>query len=548
MLSALALININRPDTLLDTSKMITPFWEDSREATLLFSLVALAVSLFLFLVGPYDVAQRIRLRLAPALTQPIRKSGNLVIETDIPARLDRLPWSSFHTLVAAGLGVTWILNGLEVTLAGAFSPAFTQSPVLRLTEPQVGFANTAYLSGLVVGALLFGWATDHLGRKRLFFVTLLVYLVFTALTGAAWNLESLALFRFLTGAGIGGEYAAINSTIQELIPAKFRGRTDLLISGTFWIGAGIGAMGSTVLLDPTIINPEFGWRIAFLIGALLALVVLRIRRAIPESPRWLMTHQRLEEANAIVSGIEEKCGVHLDPNERLPHVHLIGRESTPLLEVVQTLFCVYPRRALVSFSLMAAQALVYNAIFFTYSQALTHFFNIPPEGAGYYFLFFAAGNFLGPLVLGRLFDTFGRKRMIAGTYAASGVLLAISGYLFMIGAISGALAQALFWMVTFFFASAAASAAYLTAGEIFPLEIRALAIAFFFAVGTALGGVISPWLFSSLVAQGPERFYSGYLVLSAAMMAAAAVAALWGVPAERKSLEEIARPLTFVQ
>jgi MFS family permease len=365
---------------------------------------------------------------------------------------------------------------------------------------------------------------------------------------GGRLELGKSGLFRFLTGAGIGGEYAAINSTIQELIPAKFRGRTDLLISGTFWIGAGIGAMGSTVLLDPTIINPEFGWRIAFLIGALLALVVLRIRRAIPESPRWLMTHQRLEEANAIVSGIEEKCGVHLDPNERLPHVHLIGRESTPLLEVVQTLFCVYPRRALVSFSLMAAQALVYNAIFFTYSQALTHFFNIPPEGAGYYFLFFAAGNFLGPLVLGRLFDTFGRKRMIAGTYAASGVLLAISGYLFMIGAISGALAQALFWMVTFFFASAAASAAYLTAGEIFPLEIRALAIAFFFAVGTALGGVISPWLFSSLVAQGPERFYSGYLVLSAAMMAAAAVAALWGVPAERKSLEEIARPLTFVQ
>src|SRR6516164_11468803 len=294
---------------------------------------------MFFFFVGPFQLARRIWI---PAARRRVYTSNHLKIRTDIPARLDRLPWGAFHTLVAVGLGITWILNGLEVTLAGLLSPALMRSPVLNLSASQVGIANSLYLAGLVLGSLFFGWLTDGLGRKRLFFVTLLVYLLFTALTGLSWNFESLAVFRFFTGTGIGGEYAAINSTIQELIPARFRGRTDLLISGTFWIGAGIGALGSTVLLDPTIMDPELGWRVAFLIGAALALIVLGIRRVIPESPRWLMTHRRLDEAEAIVAGIEDKFRGQLDLTERLPQVQLIGRNRTPLREVVQTVFQVY--------------------------------------------------------------------------------------------------------------------------------------------------------------------------------------------------------------
>jgi MFS family permease len=478
--------------------------------------------------------------RLAPEPQAPE------IVKTDIPARLDRLPWGRFHTLVVVALGITWILNGLEVTLAANVTQALMNSLGLSIT--QVALSHTAYVTGLVIGALFFGWATDRLGRKRLFFTTLLVYLMFTTLTGLCWNIESLALFRFLAGTGIGGEYAAINSAIQELIPARFRGRTDLLISGTFWIGAAIGALVLTVLLNPTIINPELGWRFAFLIGAPLALIVLFIRRRIPESPRWLMTHGRVNEAEAIVSSIEEKFNQldQLDSVERLPRVHLIGRRFTPLREVVQTIFHVYPGRALVSFSLMSAQALMYNAAIFNFAVILDQFFKIPLTNLSLYFLPIAAGNFFGPLVLGRLFDTFGRKQMIALTYAISGLAIAVSGYLLMSGALS-ALTQSLAWMATFFFASAAASAAYLTAGEIFPLEIRALAIAFFFAVGTGIGAV-SLWLLATLIGQGPESLYWGFIVGSAAMVAAAVIELIWGVAAERRPLEDVARPLTFIE
>jgi MFS family permease len=401
-------------------------------------------------------------------------------------------------------------------------------------------------LAGLVLGALFFGWLTDRLGRKRLFIITLLVYLVSTAFTGLSWNIDSLTLFRFFTGTGIGGEYAAINSTIQELIPARFRGRTDLLISSTFWIGAAIGAVGSTVLLDPTLIDPELGWRVAFLIGALLALVVLFVRPGIPESPRWLMTHNRVDEAEAIVADIEERFRGHFDINEQLQRVQLIGRSGTSLVDVVKTIFQVYPGRALVCFSLMAAQALVYNAIFFTHAPVLAHFFDIPLSSVGWYFLPFAAGNFLGPVLLGPLFDKLGRKRMISGTYLISGVLLAVSAYLFKISVVS-ALTLSLAWMVTFFFASAAASAAYLTAGEIFPLEIRAIAIAFFFAVGTSLA-VVSPFVFTALATGESTNLFKGYLVLSIAMSLAAFIELLWGVNAERKPLETVAPPLTLVR
>jgi MFS family permease len=471
------------------------------------------------------------------------------IVDTDVPARLDRLPWGRFHTLLVAALGITWIFDGLEVTLAGALAGALKASPVLRFSNTDVGLTASAYLIGAVLGALLFGWLTDRLGRKKLFFITLSVYLVATAATGCAWNLWSFALFRFLTGAGIGGEYTAINSAIQELTPARYRGRVDLLINGSFWIGAALGAVASLVLLDPAVINPEYGWRLAFLVGATLALVVFVMRLWIPESPRWLMTHHRAPEAEAIVRGIEDRLRSdgRTIPSVPLPRVRLRGRKFTPLAEAARTLFIVHRRQALVGLSLMAAQAFFYNAVFFTYALILTDFFGIRADDVGWYLLPFAAGNFLGPLLLGPLFDTIGRKPMIGATYALSGVLLAASGYLFMIGATS-ATTQTIAWMVIFFFASAAASSAYLTVSETFPLEIRALAIAVFFAIGTGIGGVIGPLLFGVLIESGSRTsVFGGYLLGAALMVAAAAVELRFGIAAERKPLEEVARPLATV-
>jgi len=468
------------------------------------------------------------------------------IVETDIPARLDRLPWGRFHTLVVAALGITWILDGLEVTLAGAVSGALKESYGLRLTNSEIGLAASAYLAGAVLGAIFFGWLTDRLGRKKLFFITLAVYLAATAATACSWNFWSFALFRFFTGTGIGGEYTAINSAIQELVPARVRGWNDLVINGSFWIGAAIGATGSIILLDPSVIAPAIGWRAAFLIGAMLGLVIFFMRLWLPESPRWLMTHGRAAEAEAIVRGIEQRLGAGAAADAALPRVRLRSRHHTPLSEVARTLFNSHRQRTMVGLALMTAQAFFYNAIFFTYALVLTDFYGIPSGEVGWYLLPFAAGNFMGPLLLGRLFDVIGRKPMIAFTYAASGLLLAGSGYLFYAGTLS-ATGQTVAWMVIFFFASAAASSAYLTAGETFPLEIRALAIAFFYAIGTGVGGIAGPWLFGHLIDSGSRgSVFAGYLLGSALMIAAAFVESIWGVAAERKPLEAVARPLAF--
>jgi MFS family permease len=467
------------------------------------------------------------------------------LVETDIPARLDRLSWNRFHTLIIAALGITWVLDGLEVTLAGALSGALKESPVLRFSNTDIGIAGTAYLVGAVLGALFFGWLTDRLGRKKLFFITLAVYLVATALTAFSWNLWTFCLFRFLTGAGIGGEYTAINSTIQEFIPAKYRGRTDLIVNGSFWIGAALGALGSIVLLDPAYFAPDLGWRICFGIGAALGLIILVLRTFIPESPRWLVTHGRAAEGDAIVRHIETHAEGETAPHTG-PKIALHARTHTPLREVFHTLFHLHRVRSLVGLTLMSAQAFFYNAVFFTYALVLTDFYGIASEKVGLYILPFAAGNFLGPVFLGSLFDTLGRRLMISGTYLISGLLLAISGWMFQQGMLT-ATEQTLAWMVVFFFASAAASSAYLTVGETFPLEVRALAIAAFYALGTGLGGALGPVIFGALVETGSRNaVFGGYLFGSAVMVVAALVQWRWGVAAERRSLEDVAAPLSL--
>ena len=442
---------------------------------------------------------------------------------------------------------MTWILDGLEVTLAGSVAGALRESPVLQFSNADIGLASSAYLLGAVLGAAIFGWLADRAGRKKLFFITLGVYLVATAATAFSWDIWSFALFRFLTGAGIGGEYAAINSTIQEFIPARYRGRTDLIINGSFWVGAAIGAAGSIVLLDPSLFAPDVGWRVAFFIGAVLGLVIFFMRFWIPESPRWLITHGHQGKAEAIIKNIEDGFAERHDPSAILPLARLRGRHHTPLREVAATLLQVYPRRTLVALALMAAQASFYNAIFFTYALLLTEFYAVPADDVGWYILPFAAGNFLGPLILGKLFDTIGRRTMIAFTYAISGLLLAVTGYLFSIGLLS-AESQTVAWMIIFFFASAAASSAYLTVGEVFPVEIRALAIAIFYAIGTGIGGVAGPFLFGVLIDTGSrESVFGGYLLGAALMIAAAAVQFKWGVSAERQALEAVARPLSYL-
>jgi len=475
---------------------------------------------------------------------------GARVIETDIPARLDRLRWSGFHTRVVLALGITWILDGLEVTLAGALSGALKEDPVLKFTNIDVGFANSAYLAGAVLGALGFGWLTDRLGRKKLFFITLALYLSATAATAFSWSLASYALFRFLTGAGIGGEYTAINSTIQELVPARYRGWTDLVINGSFWIGAAMGAVCAIVLLDPAVVSQAYGWRLAYFTGAAIGLVVLFMRMWIPESPRWLMIHGHPERAQEIVRDIEASARQEAQPSAiaALPRIRLTQRSHTPLAEVAKTLFVSYRQRSLVGLALMAAQAFFYNAIFFTYALILTDFFDIPSNHVGWYLLPFAAGNFLGPLLLGRLFDTLGRRVMIVFTYGVSGILLALSGYLFSLGVMS-AETQTIAWMVIFFFASPAASAAYLTVSETFPIEVRALAIALFYAIGTGIGGVAGPALFGALIDTGSRAsVFAGYLFGAVLMIAAAGMGWRYAVAAERQSLESVARPLAATE
>ena len=475
----------------------------------------------------------------------PNRNAGRIV-ESDVPARLDALPWSRFHTLVVVALGITWILDGLEVTLAGAVSGALKTSPALQLTDAQVGFSASAYLAGAVAGALLFGWLADIFGRKRLFFVTLGVYIVGTAMSALSGDLAIFALSRFVTGAGIGGEYAAINSAIQELIPARYRGRTDLAINGSFWIGAAFGAVGSSVLLQPGFLPPDIGWRVAFGLGAVLGLGILFLRRFLPESPRWLLLHGREAEADHIATGVERHVhgADHVKQDHAPLRLRLRGR-ATNFIDLGVSLFRLYPRRSVLGLVLMTAQAFCYNAIFFTYALVLGRFYDIPPEEVGFYLLPFAIANFLGPLLLGRHFDTWGRRPMIATTYLLSGVLLGLTAILFVAGLLDAAM-QTLAWTVVFFFASAAASSAYLTVSECFPVEVRALSIAFFYALGTGIGGIGAPLLFGVLIGTGePAAIAWGY-ALGAALMIVAGLAAPWlAVDAERKPLEAVARPLS---
>jgi MFS family permease len=472
------------------------------------------------------------------------------IIETNVPARLDRLPWSRFHWLVVTALGVAWILDGLEVTLVGSLSAAIRDPRALGLSEPQIGFSASAYLVGAVVGAVVFGRLTDSFGRRRLFTLTVSLYLLATLASGLAWNFTSFMVFRCLTGAGIGGEYAAVNSAVQELIPARRRGATDLIINGSYWIGAAVGALGSVVVLDPRLFPPGVGWRAAFLIGAVLGLIIIFVRRYLPESPRWLMSHGRAAEAERVVAGIEAEVaarGVLVQPPRTAATLRLRHGGRIAWLDVARTLMVTYPRRTAVGLTLMASQAFCYNAIFFTYALILTRFYGVAADKVGLFLLPFALGNFAGPLLLGHLFDSVGRRKMIGLTYGLAGVLLAVTGWLFAHSLLS-AVQQTAAWTVIFFFASAAASAAYLTVAESFPLEIRAVAIALFYAFGTGLGGVGGPALFGVLIAEGSRRHILwGCLVGAAAMVIAAIVEAVFGFDAERKPLEEVAAPLSQV-
>jgi MFS family permease len=467
-------------------------------------------------------------------------------IRTDIPQRLDRLPWSRWHWLVVTALGVTWLLDGLEVTIVGALGAVLTHPNTLHLTEAEVGLTASAYLAGSVSGALLFSYLTDRQGRKKWFTRTLMLYLAATVLTAFSWNLWTFMLCRFFAGAGIGGEYSAINSAIDELIPARARGHTDLAINGSWWLGTVVGALLTIPLLDPSLIAEQLGWRLCFGFGAVLGLGMMIVRRYLPESPRWLMTHGRVDEAKRIVRGIEKEI-MEETSADRLPDpegtIVIRPNPHVTVLTVARELFRSYPSRTVLGVSLMVTQSFLYNAVFFTYALVLSKFHHVPPQSVGWYLLPFAVFNFLGPLLLGRLFDTVGRRVMLTVTYGTAGLLLGFTGYLFAQDYLTAA-TQTMAWSVTFFFASAGASAAYLTVSEIFPLEIRAMAIAFFFIVGQG-AGVLSPWFFGHLIESSASSVFVGYLVGAALMVGGALIAFVYGVDAERRSLEEIAKPLS---
>jgi len=469
--------------------------------------------------------------------------SASPYVTSAIPARLDRLPWSAWHWRVVIALGVSWLLDGLEVTVVGSLGPALQRPDTLGLSAADIGWAASAYIGGAVLGALFFGRLADRLGRKRIFLVTLAVYLVATVATAFTWDIASFAFCRFVTGFGIGGEYAAINSAIDELIPARVRGQVDLAINGTFWVGAALGAGLSIVLLDPRFIGAEWGWRIAFGLGGILGIAILLVRRNVPESPRWLLTHGRAEEAEAVVRKIEKEIGV----TQTIPEtVSMRPLHTIAWRDVAHVIAVRYPRRAVLGLSLMASQAFFYNAIFFTYALVLARFYGVAEHHVGYYIFPFALGNFLGPLVLGRLFDAVGRRRMIAATYAISGIGLLLTGYAFS-AELLGATGLAAAWSAIFFVASAAASSAYLTVSEIFPVEMRAVSISLFYAAGTALGGFAGPPLYGAIIESGSRGALFAAYAFAAMLMCAAAVVALWlGVDAERKPLEEVARPLGY--
>ena len=467
-------------------------------------------------------------------------------VTTKVPARLDRLPWARWHWMIIIGLGTVWILDGLEVTIVGNISGQISKpGSGIHISQGQItGFGAAMYVAGACLGALFFGWLTDRYGRKKLFMITLGTYLVATALTALSFAPWWFFLFRFLTGFGIGGEYAAINSAIDELIPSRHRGRIDIVINGTYWAGAAAGALISVPATND--LPVAVGWRVCFGLGVVLGLVILLVRRNVPESPRWLFIHGRAQQAEDLVTGIEEKVeqetGAQLAQPRQSITIH--QRKSIGFIPIARTMFGRYPRRTILGFSLFIGQAFLYNAITFGYAQILATFFHVTTN-PGYYFAVIAVGNLLGPLLLGPLFDTLGRKPMIAGTYILSGVLLFGTAWLFDAGALNATTMTAC-WCVVLFFASAGASSAYLTVSEVFPMETRALAIAFFYAIGTGAGGITGPLLFSSLVSTGKVADTVVAFAIGASLMILAGLVEVFlGVKAERKGLEEIASPLT---
>jgi MFS family permease len=471
-------------------------------------------------------------------------------IETNIPARLDRLPWAKFHWLVVIGLGTVWILDGLEVTIVGSIAPRMTEpGSGIAITTAQIGTAAAVYVAGACAGALFFGQLTDRFGRKKLFLLTLGVYILATLATAASWTAWFFFLCRFFTGAGIGGEYAAINSAIDELIPARVRGRVDLIINGSYWVGAAAGSAVAILLLDETLLSSSVGWRISFLLGAILGVGVLFVRRNVPESPRWLFIHGQEEEAERIVRSIEQ--GIERDTDEHLDEpdqsITVRQREKIPFREIAKTAFKRYPRRAILGLALFIGQAFLYNGVTFNLGTLYTGFFGVSSSFVPVFLIVFAVGNFLGPLLLGRLFDTVGRKPMIAGTYLGSAAVAALLAILFTGHSLGGsAWTFQAFIFATFFLASAGASAAYLTVSEIFPMETRALAIAFFFAIGTGIGGIIGPLLFANMIASGNRGEVATAFFIGAAVMAVGGIVEIFfGVKAEQVPLENIAKPLT---
>ncbi|MFJ9344192.1 MFS transporter [Streptomyces sp. NPDC101733] len=470
-------------------------------------------------------------------------------ITTEVPARLDRLPWSRWHWMIVTGLGTVWILDGLEVTVVGSIASRLSEDGSgLSITDAQVtGMAAALYVAGACAGALVFGRLTDLYGRKKLFLITLALYLTATALTALSFSVWWFFLFRFLTGFGIGGEYAAINSAIDELIPSRFRGRVDLIINGSFWIGAVAGALLSVFALNTDIFPTWLGWRLTFALGVVLGLVILLVRRHVPESPRWMLIHGRAEEAETLVAEVEKR--VEAEKGIRLPEpeesMTVAQRASVGFGEIARTVFGSYPRRAVLGLSLFVGQAFLYNAITFGFGSILVTFFDVSSGVTGYYFAVIAFGNFLGPLMLGRLFDTLGRRPMISGTYILSGLLLFGTAWLFGAGQLT-ALTMTACWCVVLFFASAGASSAYLTVSEIFPMETRAMAIAFFYAIGTAAGGISGPLIFSGLTSSGKvSDAVLAFCIGAALMVAAGLVAVFYAVAAEGRSLEQIATPLS---
>jgi MFS family permease len=474
---------------------------------------------------------------------------GLKTITTKIPARMDRLPWSNWHWLIVVGLGTVWILDGLEVTIVGAIGSRLTEkSSGLGLTTGQVGLAAGIYVAGACVGALFFGYLTDRFGRKKLFLITLGLYLLATVATAFSFNPLFFFVCRFFTGAGIGGEYAAINSAIDELIPARRRGVVDLAINGSYWLGTAFGAVLTVFLLNTEIFAADIGWRLAFGLGAVLGLVILLVRRNVPESPRWMFIHGRDEGAEKLVGSIEERIeeqtGDSLDDVPDDDAITIEQRKSTGFLEIARTAITRYPKRFVLGLSLFIGQAFLYNAVFFTYALVLTKLLHVPDSIAPWALVPIAVGNFLGPLLLGRLFDSIGRKVMITISYVGSGILLVGTALLFGSGALDAFWLTAC-WVVVFFFASAGASSAYLTVSEIFPMETRAMSIAFFYAVGTGLGGIIGPILFGQLVGDGIQAVAVGYYIGAGLMIAAGIVELIFGINTENRSLEDIATPLS---